>query len=254
MKIFQSFAFFRKLLESGFVYRRLSRIIPCVLFVNRVTRIVLYDKNQVNSFADVFAHPFYWRLRDYLNTKPRLIVDCGSHCGHTSILFDLCVEDRFGSSDCKYILIEANPFLVKASKQNLLMSAIGSRATVLHGLLGELSGVGYLHINPRSLLTGARKPGTDLIAYKVDYLNLNDVVGDQWIDVLKIDIEGSEFDLIRNTPNLFSKVRLLFIEIHGTNQSDIITLEDTLATYGLKEVSPPSYWCGQRLSIYSKDN
>jgi hypothetical protein len=95
-----------------FLYRRLGRWITCEfnLFEHQF-KISLSNKYEVASFQDVFCHPFYWQMFRWLDKPPKLIVDCGGHCGHFSILADICIRSKFDSSNTEYILVEPNPHL-----------------------------------------------------------------------------------------------------------------------------------------------
>src|SRR5258708_1543251 len=95
--------------------------------------IALYDKYQLASFQDVFCHPFYWFALNSISSKPQLIVDCGAHCGHFSILADLCIRARFGTSDTRYVLVEPNPKLIKSLQLNLGLAHMAGRCTIVVG-------------------------------------------------------------------------------------------------------------------------
>jgi len=99
---------------SSFLYRRLSRWITCEFELDGAnqSKIALKNKYEVASFKDVFCHPFYWQVFQWVKTPPKLVVDCGAHCGHFSLLADLCFASKFSSSDTRYLLIEPNPYLI----------------------------------------------------------------------------------------------------------------------------------------------
>lgn len=220
--------------------------------VNAETNVILYDKHQINSVSDVFCHPFYWRLREHLPEQPKLIIDCGANCGHTSMLFDLCIVDKYGSSDCEYVMIEANPYIVDSCKRNIAQSTLKDRSTIIQGLIGEKCGSDLLYIKPNESLTSSRSINKNSQAIRVSYVDLDEIKKGQTVDVLKVDIEGSEYDLAKHYPELLRRTKLLFIEIHGSDTEKIMDLKQRILDSGLSEVSAPTEYCGQQLAIYSR--
>ena len=71
---------------------------------------------------------------------------------------------------------------------------------------------------------------------KVPYLDLKTVIPKEGrIDILKIDIEGSEFDLLENFPEVFQRARLLVMELHG-QEARASEFERRLRTLGLQRM------------------
>ena len=139
-----------------FLYRRLSRIVTCELQLPVGGKVRLSDKHQVASFQDVFCHPFYWSALGTLQSPPRLVIDCGAHCGHFTVLTDSYVRFRFGSAtetQTEYIVIEPNAALIPAIKNNLEDAGIRGRATIIRGLVGKRAGSDLLWINGKHLLS-----------------------------------------------------------------------------------------------------
>lgn len=70
-------------------------------------------------------------------------------------------------------------------------------------------------------------------SYNVTAITLEDAInltGEQKIDLIKIDIEGAEFDIIKNTPNeVFNRVNSFIIEYH-----DFLFMEGDAKVFGLE--------------------
>ena len=192
--------------------------------------IWLSDKFQVASFQDVFLDPNYWRAFSLIERAPRLVVDCGAHCGHFAILFDLCIRARFGSSDARYILVEPNAALHPALKRNIADAGMEGRTTIVRGFVGAKNGTAELQTNVKNHLIGhAIKGGA---GEQIAYIDL-DVLTDQAdIDVLKLDIEGSEFEFAEHNQDLLSRCALLVAEIHPASGS-VEQFVDLVAGAGL---------------------
>jgi len=124
----------------AFLYRRLGHFVTCVLRFPEFGSIRLYDKYQVASFQDVFCHPFYWKALDALTWEPRLVVDCGTHCGHFTLLSSICIRSAFPSARPEIVLIEPNRKLIHSLNANIKFSGIEDRVEVVEGLVGRKSG------------------------------------------------------------------------------------------------------------------
>lgn len=227
------------MLSQGFLYRRLARIVPCALPGVAGGSLVLRNKWQVASLRDVFLSSHYWRLFDQLETPPSLIVDLGGHCGHFVVLCELVLEERFGASQARYLIVEGLPDLIDEIRATLDDTGLGARATVLHGLAGRRDGFAVLKSGSANLLeTSAilRQDGPRSV--RVPYVDLLRHLPDgQTIDILKVDIEGSEYDLVANYPAVLARTRLVAMEIHDVGQPAQVVL-DALAASGLVPCEP----------------
>jgi FkbM family methyltransferase len=227
------------MLPDGFLYRRLAGIAPCALPGVAGGSLLLRNKWQVSSLRDVFLSSHYWRIFDHLDAPPSLVVDLGGHCGHFVVLCELVLEERFGGSDARYVVVEGLAELVSNINATLVDTRLGARATVVHGLAGRRSGSAQLRSGASNLLEasvvmgGGEKRGGE-VAY-VDLLR--HIPEGATIDILKVDIEGSEYDLVDNYPTLLERTRLLAMEIHKTERPISVLLE-TLAAAGLRPCLP----------------
>ncbi|MEO1389780.1 MAG: FkbM family methyltransferase [Cyanobacteria bacterium J06634_6] len=237
---------------SSFLYRRLSSWVTCEFNISNGAKISLKNKYEIASFQDVFCHPFYWQIYQWIDTKPKLIVDCGAHCGHFTILVNSCICAKFHSTDTKYILIEPNPRLIPIIEKNILQADLQSSAQIKQGLLGRQSGTDTLWVHPKNYLSASLHPSKGAEAFTVSYLDINQIVGTQNIDVMKIDIEGGEFDFVRANLDIFRRVKLVFIELHQA--SDVLHKEllDSLDNLGLHIMAETSEPTGHRLLILSR--
>jgi FkbM family methyltransferase len=214
-----------------FLYRRLCQWITCEVFLPSNLKIKLASKYEVASFSDVFCHPFYWQVYSLISTKPKLIVDCGANCGHFSLLIESCIKVKFPDSEANYILIEPNPLILKTLQSTLEYAGMNQRCVVKQGLLGKTKGEDYLWINNKNYLTSGLFKSSSSKSFKISYLDLAEIIGDQVVDLMKIDIEGGEYDFVRSNLSLFQQVNCLFMEIHQMpreSQNNLITSLESL--------------------------
>lgn len=217
---------------APFLYRRLSRFVTCELPAEDGSSIRLRTKYDVASFNDVFTHPFYWQLFDLLVSPPEFVVDCGANCGHFTILANRCIQDRFPGSAPQFLLIEPNPFLQPIIAENLRDNGLTERATIHSVLLGNENGHGKLWINPKNYLISQTQKFPGSAPHDVAFRSLQSLTGSRRIDLLKLDIEGGEFELFRTQIDAFRQVQLVMMEAHG-NEAACSPLIDALRSVGL---------------------
>jgi FkbM family methyltransferase len=240
------------MLPEGFLYRRLAGVVTCALPGVGLGVLKLRNKWQVSSLRDVFLSSHYWRLFEHLSEQPTFVVDLGGHCGHFVVLCELVLEERFGRSDAQYLIVEGLEELVPGIHQTLSDTGLGTKCTVVHGLAGRRSGVGQLRSGASNLLEASVVSNSGIKrGAEVPYIDLLDHIPEgRQIDILKIDIEGSEHDLIDAYPSLFERTNLVAMEIHdvGRPVTDILR---AMELAGLK-AQLPHIRKGQNLLVLYK--
>jgi FkbM family methyltransferase len=235
-----------------FLYRRLAKFITCELNLGLGKKITLQNKYEVASFKDVFCHPFYWQVFQFMHRPPALVVDCGAHCGHFTVLSDVSIASKFGASATDYLLIEPNPYLLPTIQKNIKEAGITNRVKLTQGLLGAQAGTGELWINPKNFLATGMQPCAGAKPHAIPFVNLQELVGDRTIDLMKLDIEGGEFDLIESSLDVFKQVNLLFMELHEASPEQHQRLYTNLQSVGLYPAALPISCHGQQLVILQR--
>ena len=236
----------------SFLYRRLARLITCELKLLGHRPLALDNKFQVNSLQDVFCHPFYWQVYNWLDESPKLVLDLGAHCGHFSMLADVCIQVRFGDVQPEYLLVEPNPKLIPVIQRNLSRSGLCSRHELRQGLVGARAGAATLWVSPSNYLSASLQRGQSTTGIPASYLNLDDLVGNRTIDLLKVDIEGAEYELVANYPGLLERVQKMMIEIHSASDSNQKDLRAAIERAGLQRVGQVLEHSGYQLASYQR--
>ena len=238
---------------SGFLYRRLARWITCEVHLLGKHTLSLDSKYQTNSLQDVFCHPFYWKLFGWLPQAPELIVDLGAHCGHFSMLADTCFRLQFPDAQPEYILIEPNPELVKIISRNLQRSGLCPRHGVQRGLVGgQRSGSATLWVSPQNYLSASLTKGSKSSGVPTEYIDLEKLVSNRRIDLLKIDIEGAEFEFVEHYGETLERVQALMIEIHAASETQQAKLISQLQQAGLHLHCQPIENNEYRLAMFQR--
>jgi FkbM family methyltransferase len=236
----------------SFLYRRLARLVTCEIKLLGDHPLAIDNKFQVNSLQDVFCHPFYWQLYTWLERPPKFVVDLGAHCGHFSMLADVCVQVRFGAVATEYLLVEPNPHLIPVIRRNLAKSGLCVRHQLQRGLVGARAGQATLWVSSSNYLSASLQPSPSTNGISASYVDLDQLVGNRTIDLLKVDIEGAEFELIANYPELLRRVQKLMIEIHSAPPSSKNGLLSRLEQAGLHRVGQVVEHSGYQLASYQR--
>lgn len=190
-----------------------------------------------SSDLSVFEAVFLEREFElYDPLEPGLIIDGGANVGFSTAFY----ANRFPNA--KVVAIEP-------SDENVSLLRINCQALenvkVVEGGLWPVSG--FLRIsNPdapawsfRCELTEENTPGA-FPAFSVD--DIIDTAGFQRCDLLKLDIEGAEEWLFRDSKNWLSRVNAILVEVHGA---------DALAA--INAACPEDQWerseCGEKLLL-----
>ncbi|MEQ1747875.1 MAG: FkbM family methyltransferase [Prosthecobacter sp.] len=237
-----------------FLYRRLCRFVTCVLRTGTGS-IVLRTKYDVASFQDVFCGPYYWQVYTLLGEEPPLtIVDAGANVGHFSILVSCCLETKYEKTNlARFHLIEPNAQARRLLEKNLRDAGMLGRCVIHAGALGEKAGVAQLRIDPKNFLTSSVVTSEEATgsSSSVVYLDLNELVPGP-IDILKIDIEGSEHAFLIANPEVLSRTQHLMLELHETTPAKREQMLMAIANSGLSSVGPPIHLNGQELFVFSR--
>jgi len=170
---------------------------------------------------EIFQRETYRRALEQAG-QVRTVVDLGCNVG----FFCCYLRHHFGRADFRGLGIDANPTLLERARRNLQLNGLeGIR--LRHGLVGATEGNStqdfYLYashlgssqfIQPESgrtlkgnwkkIVVPVLKPGE---IWEGEY-------GDLPIDLLKIDIEGSEGKLLQADPVLFRHTKAIVLEWH----------------------------------------
>ena len=169
-------------------------------------------------------------------------VDVGAHMGHCSLMAATVI-----GSGGRIIAMEANPETVTLLKRNI--AASGAEVEVLPIACSESEGFVDLwaasNTNSGSSSiskTNASLAGTAQTSYRVVSRTLDSVLNDlgvKQVDVLKIDVEGSEMGVLRGARKTLSERRpKLMIELDdqllATMDSSSDEVQRFLATFGYR--------------------
>ncbi len=200
----------------SFLYRRLAALITCTFRFPENRTIALSSKHHLASFQDVYTNPFYWDALSRLKTLTGPVLDLGANYGYFTMLCSDYINYK-GYAQPDYYLVEANPFIISSLDSNLKNFGI-KNYTILNGAAGPISGNVNLRISKNLLAStiGNSSGGKNAVVPAINIENISN----EYFDLIKIDIEGAEFDLFDNYMNVLTNCKQLIIELHGTDEQN----------------------------------
>lgn len=167
---------------------------------------------------EMYCRRVYFRLPGFEIGRDDTVLDVGANRGLFTTMAAV-----YGRS---VVAIEAQASMVAAIEENLVANDRFDSATVLVGLVGDSSGLlrtDEVKVDQR--VWEERPPLLDI----ADVLRRHNVKS---IDLMKVDIEGSEFALITPAAGWLTRVCRIVMEVHVATGGNIGELRRTLAAYG----------------------
>jgi FkbM family methyltransferase len=177
-----------------------------------------YNSSDINVFSQIFVSDEYRTLA--VSQDIKLIIDCGANVGYSSAYF----LSRF--PEAHIIAVEPDRSNYEILNQNL--SAYGDRVTTICSAVWSRNVGLKVHIGKvgekREWATKVREciEGEEADLHAMDIATLLNRSNHDRIDILKVDIEGSERIVFsQNFESWINKVGTLVIELHGNECREI---------------------------------
>jgi FkbM family methyltransferase len=154
------------------------------------------------QFKDIFVDELY-RFRP--GSENPVIYDCGANVGLSCLYFKLL------SPGARIVAFEADPAIAQVLEENLRANSIGDVeivAKAVHTREGSIQ-FGVHGADGGSVYLQGQK-------IEVEAVRLRDwLAQEEGVDFLKLDIEGSEVEVIPDCADVLGRVENLFVEYHS---------------------------------------
>ncbi|OQB29172.1 MAG: 2-O-methyltransferase NoeI [Bacteroidetes bacterium ADurb.Bin174] len=175
--------------------------------------VVLFDRNfsfhHKGSYLDTYSEIFNKQIYKFnpRSEKP-IIIDCGANMGLSLLYFSLNYPNAkiFAFEPDNTVL----PFLEKNIKSfgmknvQLFKKAVWNNNEILK--LYTDGGMGGSVVNNYN---------ENQVPIEIEAIRLLDFIGDLHVDLLKMDIEGSEYGVIKDCESKLNQIDNLFVEYHS---------------------------------------
>ena len=189
----------------------------------------MYNEVLVNNEYDV---PLNNALKAYHSQRQFVVLDLGGNVGYFAFrCADECIMRDIGDR-LSLVIVEGAPLIFQELQRRVgTQPLLRGKVRILHGLVGRKAGEGHItssHLHYSNIASAKPSAGSSPVAF----INLDkELASFATIDLIKCDIEGSEFDFIDNYEALLRKTRAAVFEFHryGRNLTDA---RDKLSQYG----------------------
>ena len=169
----------------------------------------------IHGYEEIYEENIY---NFKASSKNPLIIDCGSNIGLSVVYFKLA------HPSAKLIAFEPDLNISKTLHKNI--ESFGLSNVEVHNAAIWTHNDGVEFQEEGGFSGRIPKPGDKINIVKADSFRLKDLLN-QKVDFLKLDIEGAEFDVIKDCKDLLPNVEHLFIEYHS-HINEVQNLHDIL--------------------------
>lgn len=170
--------------------------------------------SQFGLARELYGRCVYFGGPQFTIAPEDVVIDLGANAGVFTILA--------ASAGARVIAVEANPSFVRQIAANVEANHCQERVTIISALLGS---TGLLFNQTDTEAGGELAPPVDL----QDIFSEHDIAN---VDFMKMDIEGTEFEILRGPPAWIHHVRQIAMEVH-VDYGDPDELEGRLRQTGM---------------------
>jgi len=198
------------------------------------------DHNLDYKVIDETWNENVYRIHEYQFKDNAVFVDVGANIGSVSLYVDNFNKFRDDTNKIKVYAVEPEPHNLMLLEENIKNNPTENITVVPNAIWYESKNVSITNKGGNSsIVNESTTESTTVLAITIkDLIDLYDI---KEIDVMKIDIEGAEFDLIINTPaEILAKINYLVLEFDKSfNGSFGIMLEKLAKQFGLEILGSP---------------
>jgi FkbM family methyltransferase len=208
-----------------------------------------FGQSDMLVYNQIFINEEYKIVKEILCNFKRVkfyIIDAGANVGYTSLYFAL-------GTNSQIIAVEPSSSNIEILNKNIELNNLGNRIEVKNCALSNNSNNKYKIEN--KFRDGLDWSTTTILDPngKVNSITIEEIfIEKKWdfIDLLKIDIEGAEAEIFKSEVNFLSKTRVIAVEVHDEFISRI-EIELILKNYGFIVFNFSELTIGVNISLIS---
>ena len=180
-------------------------------------KVAIGNRSEIQLYQQIFVKDIFnlENLQTVLPLKEPVVLDLGANCG----FFSLRILDIY--PDAKIYAVEPQQSLVKSFSNCVNQNQLSDKIEIKQGAVGDKVGRSFFYENRSPISASLLKEKVSRRSirkkYEIDLITVDQFCIDSnisCIDILKIDVEGSEIDVLKGANDIMNTVKVLFIEIH----------------------------------------
>lgn len=203
---------------------------------------IFVDLSQLPELFNNILHIYHYM--DYAFTPEAIpkpgwrVIDAGAYVG----LYTLWSANRVGSGG-KVIALEPHPQNLSLLRRNVELNGLRNIVILPYALSGQ-DGEAILYSPKYRALASLKREhaeyfrGEVVEEHEVECVSLKtllSIIGYDEVDLLKLDVEGLEYDILRHSAEVLSRIRRIVVEVH-LNACSIPKLDKLLRESGYNTV------------------
>ena len=200
-----------------------------LLKVKSIGGQIILNQPAFGLVRELYGRNLYFPEPGFIPTSGSKVVDLGANVGLFSLL---CA--KLGAD---VLAVEAQGGFMAIARNNFSMNGVENRIELIHAMVGGSTGV----FSKKELRKVSSHWIDDPPEMSMENLLSTFLCGhEEMIHLLKIDIEGSEFDLFENHTDWLDKILHLSMEVHP-EFGDVIALSKLIEKAGFRCNLIPSW-------------
>jgi FkbM family methyltransferase len=181
-----------------------------------------------------------YRIHDGDFNESKIFVDVGANIGSVSLFVDNFNKNRKDDNKIKVFAIEPEPNNLALLKENVVSNFAEQVTIINNAIWHEEKIVSISNKGGNSNILNLQNEEKSMVS-AITIEKLFFLYNIEEVDVMKIDIEGAEFDLIVNTPSeILSKIKKLVLEFDKSFDGSFGMMIEKLAKqFGLEILGSP---------------
>lgn len=196
----------------------------------------IHAHENLYSFGEIFGAHEYGGLWQHIPV-PRRWLDLGAHAGYFTLSVAAQHAMAGNARDWRAVLVEPDPRMRPVIEDGINANGLGANIRLLQGLLGGGEKESSFTLRDGMLSSahaGDAAGGTAIAVPTITEAAILATLPAPY-DLVKIDIEGAEYDFVRAYPQICRGARALVLEWHAPTERDARReeLAQTLRAHGL---------------------
>lgn len=221
-----------------------------ISFKHCLINLAYRDDSDLSVIDEFFVDKMYKSVEPIISAAKFPIIDIGAHIGVFSIYSKILNQSPI-QSGTKIIAIEPHPDNFKLLKQNINVNNLSGIKIQQAAITSTEEKTAQLYLSKNShnhsttSLRGSARGGDEAISspITVPAINLAQLIKEnkiKKIGLLKMDIEGAEFEIIQNMEHAclparqgtWNKIQYMVVEYHESRGNKRVDLENLIRSHG----------------------